>query len=264
MSIVATLRNVSPRAWRVWQRNLDVYRATWIVNLLPPLLEPILYVLAFGLGMGRLIGTIDYLGHTLPYLRFMVPGVIAVTIMFWSFFETTYASFVRMYYQRTFDAIMATPLLVEDVIVGEWLWGASKSVMAGSLVLLVMALFGQVTMPLGLLVIGLTVLGGLLFASLGLVCTAITPNIDTFNVPMFVIIFPMFLFSGTFFPIDILPGWAMAVALALPLTHVSALARGATTGILPDFWGWSLAYLALVTMVTGVAALVLMKRRLVK
>lgn len=264
MSVLPTLRNVSPRAWRVWQRNLDVYRATWIVNLLPPLLEPVLYVLAFGLGMGRLIGTIDYLGETLPYLRFMVPGVISVTIMFWSFFETTYASFVRMYYQRTFDAIMATPLLVEDVIVGEWLWGASKSVMAGTLVMVVMSLFGQVAMPSGLLVIGLTVLGGLLFASLGLICTAVTPNIDTFNVPMFVIVFPMFLFSGTFFPIDILPRWAMTVALALPLTHVSALVRGATTGLFPGFWIWSVVYLVLATAVAAVVALLLMKRRLVR
>jgi lipooligosaccharide transport system permease protein len=264
MTALTTLHNVSPRAWRVWQRNLDVYRATWIVNLLPPLLEPVLYVLAFGLGMGRLIGTIDYLGHPLPYLRFMVPGVISVTIMFWSFFETTYSSFVRMYYQRTFDAIMATPLLVEDVIVGEWLWGASKAVMAGTLVLVMMSLFGQVAMPLGLLVIPLTVLGGLLFASVGLVCTAVTPNIDTFNVPMFVVVFPMFLFSGTFFPIDILPGWAMAVALALPLTHVSMLVRGATTGIVPDYWGWSLVYLGGATVIAAVTALLLMKRRLVR
>jgi hypothetical protein len=112
------MRNVSHRAWRVWQRDLDVYRTTWKLNFLPPLLEPVLYILAFGLGMGQLIGTISYFGEEIDYLRFMVPGVVAVAIMFWSYFETTYATFVRMVYQRTFEAIITTPLLVEDVIGG--------------------------------------------------------------------------------------------------------------------------------------------------
>ena len=128
--------NVSGRAWRVWQRDLDVYRTTWLVNFLPPLLEPVLYVLAFGLGLGSLIEEVSYLGRTIRYLPFMVPGVISVAIMFWAYFETTYSSFVRMYYQRTFDAILATPLLVEDVIAGEWLWGATKSVLAATVMLI--------------------------------------------------------------------------------------------------------------------------------
>src|SRR5690606_12771119 len=122
--------NVSYRAWQVWMRDLEVYRTTWKTNFLPPLLEPVLYVLAFGVGMGRLVGDIEYQGAVLSYLQFMFPGVIAVAVMFWAFFETTYASFIRMYYQKTFEAIVATPLQAEDLIAGEWLWGASKSVIA--------------------------------------------------------------------------------------------------------------------------------------
>lgn len=261
---LGAIRNVSRRAFRVWQRDADVYRTTWLVNFLPPLLEPVLYVLAFGIGMGSLIGVVVYQSKEIRYLDFMVPGVISVAIMFWAYFETTYSSFVRMYYQRTFDAIAATPLLVEDVIAGEWLWGATKSLLAGSIMLVMMGLFGLVAWPSGLLVIPLAVLGGLLFAALGLVTTSLVPSIDTFNLPTFIVIFPMFLFSGTFFPVDILPSWAFAFAMALPLTHVSFLVRGACLGLAPPFWGWSVAYLVIGTLVTTTLAMALMRRRLVK
>lgn len=256
--------NVSHRAIRVWQRNADVWATTWLVNFIPPLFEPILYVLAFGMGMGSLIGTVVYGGTEIPYLRFMIPGVISVAIMFWSYFETTYASFVRMYYQRTFDAIMATPLLAEDVIAGEWIWGATKAVMAATVMLVIVGAFGLVAFPQGLLIVPLSALGGLLFSALGLVTTALAPRIDHFNIPSFLIIFPMFLFSGTFFPIDVLPQWATHVALALPLTHVSFLVRALCLGRPAPLWPWHLLYLTLGSLVAGGLAIVLMRRRLVR
>jgi lipooligosaccharide transport system permease protein len=252
-----TFGNVSPRAWRVWQRNGDVWATTWMVNFLPPMFEPVLYVLAFGFGMGSLIGTVFYQGHTISYLRFMVPGVICVAIMFWSFFETTYSSFVRMYYQKTFDAIMSTPLLAEDVIAGEWLWGATKSLMATTIMLIMVGSFGLLEWPWALLILPVAVVGGLFFSALGLITTALVPRIDSFNVPIFIGIFPMFLFSGTFFPIDVLPGWAMSVAMIMPLTHIAFLVRGAALGQSPPLFVWSVLYL-----VTG--AIALMRQRLVK
>ncbi|MBD3160640.1 MAG: ABC transporter permease [Candidatus Eisenbacteria bacterium] len=264
MTALQAVRNISRLTLRVWRRDLDVYLTTWKTNFLPPLLEPVFYVLAFGLGIGSLIGDLVYQGVTVSYLRFMAPGVLAVAIMFWSFFENTYASFVRMYYQRTFDAMMATPLLVEDVIAGEILWGTTKSLLASVIMLGVLTGFGLVAYPTGLWVVPLAVLGGLLFASLGMICTAVTPNIDTFNFPIFVFVFPMFMFSGTFFPIDILPEWARILAWILPLTHVSLLVRGSTLGWYPDGAVWSLLYLTLVTAAAFLVALLLMKRRLVK
>lgn len=257
-------RNASRRAWHVWRRDLDVYMTTWQTNFLPPLLEPVLYILAFGFGMGKLIGTVTYRGHDVPYLDFMAPGVISVAIMFWSYFETTYSSFVRMYYQRTFDAIVATPLLVEDVIAGEWLWGATKSVMAGVLMLGMIGLFRLVHWPSGLLVIAVSLLGGLLFSALGLITTALVPKIDNFNLSTFLFIFPMFLFSGTFFPIEILPTWAFWLAMTMPLTHISILVRGACLAEFPPYAGWSLLYLLLLTPICASIGLFLMRRRLVK
>jgi len=259
-----TLSNVSGLAWKVWRRDVDVYMTTWKTNFLPPLLEPVFYVLAFGLGLGSLIGDLTYYGREVSYLRFMVPGVAAVAIMFWSYFENTYASFVRMYYQKTFDAMIATPLLVEDVIVGELLWGATKSVLAATLMLGVLSAFGLAVWPAAALVVPLAVIGGVLFASMGLITTAISPNIDSFNLPIFLVVFPMFMFSGTFFPVDILPAGAQVIAWGLPLTHVSLLVRGAFLGWWPDGWWFSVLYLVAVAPALFVTALVLLKRRLIK
>lgn len=258
------LRNVSGRAWRVWQRDFEVYATTWKTNFLPPLLEPVLYILAFGVGMGSLIGTVSYFGEEMPYLEFMVPGVVTVAIMFWSYFETTFSSFVRMYYQKTFEAICTTPLLVEDVIAGEWLWGATKSVLAATLMLVAVSVFGLLSWPGALWVVLIAALGGLLFSALGLITTAVSPTIDAFNLPVFLLIFPMFLFSGTFFPIDVLPDWARCVAIALPLTHISLLVRGACLGEAPPGAWISVVYLVAATPPAAWIAFRMMKRRLVK
>lgn len=259
----AILQNLSFRALRVWQRDADVYFTTWKTEFLPPLLEPVLYVLAFGLGLGKLVGQVQYEGRTLGYLEFMAPGVIAVAIMFWAFFESSFASYVRMYYQKTFDAILATPLLVEDVILGEILWATTKAVIASTIMLAILAVMGLVAWPTGLWVIPIAAAGGLLFTGFGLTCCSMVKTISQFNVPIFVVLMPMFTFSGTFFPIEILPPWALAIAWALPLTHVALLARSAVL----DFWHpmipWSVAYVVVTALLLAGFALWKMKRRLV-
>ena len=257
-------RNISLRSFRVWQRDLDVYLTNWKTEFLPPLSEPILYVFAFGFGLGSLIHKVEYQGRELSYLRFMAPGIIAVAVMFWSYFETTFSSFVRMYYQRTFDAILATPLLVEDVILGELLWGATKAVIASSIMLGVLWILGLVSWPAGLWVIPVSVIGGILFSALGLMVTAVTKNISSFNLPMFLVIMPMFMFSGTFFPVSILPRWAYAIAWCLPLTHVSYLVRAAVLGWNRGPLVWSALYITALAAAFSAAALKLMKRRLIQ
>ena len=254
---------VSYRAVQVWRRDLNVYGATWWTNAIPPIFEPILYLLAFGAGVGALIQKpIAYGGKDVPYVAFIAPGLIAVTMMFWAFFETLYASFIRMYYQKTFDAIVATPLSLDDVIAGEILWGATKAVGASILMLGVISFFGVLT-PTALLVIPFSILAGLFFAGLGMTFTAICPTIDSFNLPIFLFIYPMFLFGGTFFPIDVLPVWARVVAVGLPLTHVASFVRGVCLGnVGPKLW-IDVAYLAVGTPVLFVLSIRLMRRRLV-
>ena len=265
MNAIATiLRNLSFRALRVWRRDADVYRTNWKTEFLPPLLEPIVYVFAFGFGIGALVREVHYQGQAISYLHFMAPGIVAVAIMFWAYFETTYSSFIRMYYQRTYDAILATPLLVEDVILGELLWGTTKAVIASAIMLMVLTALRLVVWPSGLWVVPLAALGGLLFAGLGLVITSVTTDISQFNLPVFLAITPMFVFSGTFFPVDVLPRWALAVAWCLPLTHVSYMVRGAVLGIpIPDLV-FHLLYVGGLAAALSMLALVLMKRRLIQ
>ena len=254
---------ISYRAVHVWRRDFEVYRTTWWTNAVAPIFEPILYLLAFGAGVGTLIDKpIPYAGRDLSYVAFIAPGLLAVTMMFWAFFETLYASFIRMYYQKTFDAIVATPLSLEDTIAGEILWAGTKAVGAVTLMLGVIACFG-VLEPTALLVVPFSILGGLFFAGLGMIFTAICPTIDSFNLPIFLLIYPMFLFGGTFFPIDVLPAWARAVALLLPLTHIASFTRGVCLGNLGPYLWIDLGYLAAGTPILIAVSLVLMRRRLI-
>ncbi len=264
LSDLRHLRNLSWRAIHVWRRDLLAYRATWWTNLVPPLLEPVLYLLAFGAGIGSLVGDLVYQGERVSYLRFIAPGLLAVAMMFWAFYETLYGSFVRMYYQKTFDAILGTPLTLEDVLLGEILWGTTKSILAAAVMLSVISLFGVLAWPSALWVLPMSLLAGFLFASLGLCFTAVCPTIDTFNLPIFLFVFPMFLFSGTFFPLDVLPRWAARVAWALPLTHVALLVRSATLERPAPGMAASLAYLVGVSLLLFLAAMVLMRRRLIR
>jgi len=256
--------NISWRFLSVWRRNLIVYRRIWKVNFFVPLLEPAFYIIAFGLGFQQLVSNLSYGGQALTYTRFMAPALIGISIMYNSFFETTYNSFVRMYYQKTFDGMMATPLSLEEIILAEIVWSATKAAAAASIMLLVLGLFGFVVFPLGLLVVPLAFLGGLAFGSIGMFFTGITPSIDMFNLPIFLFITPMFLFSGTFFPVSGLPGWAQSAALAFPLYHLVELTRFACLGLVETNPLISLSYLALFTLCFLSLGLITMRRRLIK
>lgn len=256
--------DISRRLWRIWQRNYTVYRRTWRINFLPPLLEPVFYLLAFGAGIGAMIDSVTWMGTQISYVQFIAPALVGVSVMQNSFFETTYASFVRMYYQKTFDAMLATPLSIGDIIAGEIVWGATKSLIAAVIMTLVLTPFGLVKYPSALLVVPLAVLGGMAFASLGMLFTAITPSIEVFNIPVFLFVTPMFLFSSTFFPLESLPVWAAAIAMAFPLTHIVLLVRGACLGKLDSTLLWSWAYLIVFTAVFFPLSIARMRRRLVK
>ena len=264
-----TIPRLSYRVWLVWHRNLDVFLKTIKVNFLPSLLEPIIYLVAFGFGLGGFIPNIN--GQ--PYIYFLAPALVAIAIMNGSFFECTFASFVRMYYQKTFDAIVATPINVEEVVAGELLWGATRSMINATIVLAVIAIFGLVVSPLFLLVPLIAFFGGLLFAAIAMSFTAIAPNIDFFNYPSFLFITPMLFLAGTFFPLtsSSLPSSIQVVAMAiLPLTHVVNVTRGVIAGNVEPILGFnptllitiSVLWLVGVTFFFFVVAINLMKKRL--
>lgn len=249
------------RLWKVWRRNFDVFMKTYRVNFFPPLLEPIFYLFALGFGLGAIVTSVD----GIRYIQFIAPALVAISMMYGSFFECTYGSFVRMYYQKTFDAIIATPVSVEEVIAGELLWGATRAAINSTIVLAVVAAFGLISSPLCLIVPLVAFFAGLTFSAIGMAFTAIAPNIDFFNYPGFLFITPMFLLSGTFFPFSILPSAVQAVALIfLPLTHSVAITRGLMLGALSSSMLLDVAWLAVVTLIFFVLSVNLMKKRLIK
>ncbi len=262
-----SLPHLTSRVWTVWRRNVDVFTKTIFVNFFPSVFEPILYLFAFGFGLGGLVTNIE--GVT-SYLQFLAPALVAIAVMTGSFFECTYSSFVRMYFQKTFDAIIATPVSVEEVIAGEIVWGATRATVNASVVMAVvltaMAVLGLPFSPLFLLVIPLAFVGGLMFAGMAMCFTAVAPNIDFFNYPSFLLVTPMTFLGNTFFPLSRLPEAAQAVVLAtLPLTHVVNITRGLVLGALDlNFLLVGIPWIAVGTFVFFVLSINLMKRRLIK
>ena len=256
--------HISMRFLRVWQRNFMVYRQTWKISFIPPLLEPLFYLLAFGVGLSILVGTIAYGGSEISYTSFIAPALLAINMMNNAFYENMYGSFVRMYYQKTFDAMMATPLSLAEIITGEIVWGATKSVIATTIMLGVISAFGLIHYPQGLLIIPLAFIGGIAFGSMGMVFTGIVPTIELFNLPIFLFITPMFLFSGTFFPVENLPLWVQELAVLLPLTHLVNLTRSLSLGMYNTSLLTGIVYLVIMCLVLFPLAIHTMHRRLIK
>lgn len=226
--MIGRTRQFLQGVYRVWQRNRDVYMVTWKTNMIPPLIEPLLYLGAFGAGVGVLVKEVAYRGETISYAAFIAPGLMASGLMFHTFGENTYGTFVRLYYQKTFDAILATPISARELIVGELAWGMTKGFFANLLTMAAIALFGLMSVPAALMIVPFSLLAGFMFACVAIIFAATATRIDTLNVPAYLIMTPMFLFSGVFFPLDVMPPWARVVASFLPLTHVVGFMRGAT------------------------------------
>ncbi|GFN24046.1 ABC transporter permease [Thermanaeromonas sp. C210] len=236
---------LSRRTWKVFWRNFIVFRKTWLANIMFNFVEPLLYLGAMGWGLGSYIPAIQ----GMSYLQFLAPGLIASSAMWATASECTYDSFVRMRYQKIYYALAVTPLSIEEIVLGEMLFGAFKGLLYGSVILLVIFVLGLVPSPWALLIPPVLVLCGLAFAELSMIWTGLVPKIDTFSYYFTLIITPMFLFSGIFFPLGDLPPLAQQLAWFLPLYHVVELLRALTLGhIGGHLWlhvVWLLAFIAL-------------------
>jgi lipooligosaccharide transport system permease protein len=245
---------------RVWQRNRDVFFSLWHAEAPGFLAEPIIILLAMGLGLGAYVGLVD--GQR--YIEFIVPGLIAGYAMFSANFECTYGSFFRMEYQKTFDAIIATPLSIEDVAAGEIFWGATRSVLTGSVMLVVAAAFQLLHSPWALLIPIICFLEGILFSAIALFFTSIVPSIYSFNYYFSLFITPMFFFSGVFFPLSSFPQIVQTLSWVVPLTPVVYVTRSVISGeFQPGLLG-ALAIIVALTVLFFSISLVTMRRRLAK
>jgi lipooligosaccharide transport system permease protein len=254
------MKMFSRRAFRVWQRNGDVFIRLWHSEAPGFIIEPILILLAIGIGLGAYVGTVD--GQS--YIEFVAPGLIAGYAMFSATFECTYASFIRMDYQKTYDAILSTPLTVEDITAGEIFWGAMRAMLTGSVMLLISFFFGLVHSPWAVLVIPICLLLGLLFSAIALFFTSVVPHLYSFNYFFSLFVTPMFYFSGVFFPLSSFPQIVQKLSWIAPLTPVVQLMRAAFTGNFSPVLMLPLLVLLALICVFFALTLFTMRRRLTR
>lgn len=221
---------VSLRFVHVWRRNLLVWRKLAIPSMLGNLADPMIFLFGLGYGLGAMMPAVQ--GE--PYIAFLAGGMIVSSTMYAASFEAMYSAFSRMHQQKTWEAILNAPVTLEDVLLGELAWAATKATLSGAAILIVVTALGLATWPLAAAVIPVIVLAGLAFAAIGLVMNALAPNYDFFMYYFTLVMTPALLLSGVFFPIEQLPAALQAAAALMPLYHAVALSRPLMLGELPQ------------------------------
>ena len=274
MSTAVTSRDTAPGALRqptgsplrVLHRNLLVYRRTWRGSIFFSFLQPLLFLTAMGLGIGALLdaGSTAALGGV-PYLHFLAPGLLAAACMQTGIFECSWPILSKIRWGRNYEAMLATPLDVDDLIIGELGWMAIRlGTIAGAFLLIITA-FGIATSPLAVLALPAAVLTGLAFAAAMIAFTARQKNDGGFNVIFRFVNTPLFLFSGVFFPVDRLPQAVQWIAQITPLYHGAELVRGLTLGRIGIAEAAvHVAYLVVFFVIAALLARWSLHRRLVK
>lgn len=226
------------RARHLVERNIRVYRRTWLV-LVSGFFEPLFFLLSIGLGLGRLVGEVGAAGQeTVSYAMFVAPGLLAASAMNGAVFESTMNIFFKMRYARLYDSILATPMTTTDIAVGEMVWSQMRGLLYATGFLVVMGALGLVAWPLGgLLALPGAMLIGFAFAGAGMAAATYMRSWQHFDLIQLAIL-PLFLFSATFFPPDVLPPLGQRLLLLSPLYHGVELLRGLTLGTADaSIWG---------------------------
>ena len=229
----------------VWRRNASLYKRTWKVNLLPNFFEPVFYLTAIGIGVGAYISNMG----GVSYVEFLVPGLICVSAMHGASFEVTYNVYVRLVYEKTYSSMITTPVMPDDILVGEVLWALTRSCIYGGGFFIVAVLFGLVPSLSSLLAICVIPLTGLMFSAIGIAVTLRMPTIELFSFYFTLFLTPLFLFSDVFFPIsERLSGVWLHVAEVLPLLHPVRLARTAFSGDVTWLILWDVGYIVVLSL----------------
>ena len=252
------LPNLSLRAVAVWRRNYLVWRKLAIPSVLGNLADPMIYLFGLGYGLGGMLPQIA----GVSYIQFLAAGTVCASTMNAASFEALYSGFSRMHVQKTWDAILNAPVSLDDVVAGEWLWAAAKATLSGSAILVVISALGFVASPLALWALPIIFLTGLAFAGLGLIVTALAPSYDFFMYYFTLLVTPMVLLSGVFFPVEQLPAAAQHIAAVLPLSHAVRLVRPLLLGEVPANIPLHLAVLIGTALPAFWLALILTRRRL--
>jgi lipooligosaccharide transport system permease protein len=255
------------RARRLVERNILVYRHQWII-IFSGVFEPIFYLLGIGLGIGGIVGEIPpaFVGgrEDVSYLAYVAPALLATAAMNGAVFETIFNVFFKLNYAKTYDGVLATPMGITEIALGEMMWALMRAALYAVAMFVIMAAFGLILSPWGLLMIPAALLVAAAFSAAGLAGTSYLRTVNDFDVPMGLIVMPMFLFSGTFFPIGIYPEPIQWFMQATPLYHAISLIRGLSTGLIGLGQLWDLVYLIGFFAICMWIAMRQMERKLIK
>jgi lipooligosaccharide transport system permease protein len=257
---IARLPELSARWTAVWGRNLLVWRKLAVASVLGNVADPLLYMVALGYGIGSFVPEVG----GMSYIAFLGTGMVCQSAMFTSSFEAMYSAFSRMHVQRTWEAIINAPLSLDDVLFAEWIWAASKAVVSTTAILAVIVALGYGHSWLAFWIVPLGFLVGLCFGAFGLVMNALAPGYDFFTYFFTLVLTPMLLLSGVFFPVDQMPAALQAVASFLPLKHAIDLARPLLAGQVPANVLLHVAVVLAYAVAAYFVALVLTRRRLLR
>ena len=220
---------ITPRFWPVVLRNLLVWRKLAVPSVVGNIAEPLITLVAFGYGVGSLIGQID----GLPYIEYLASGSVAVSAALAATFEALYSAYSRMAVQKTWDSILNAPIALDDIVFAEMLWAAMKALFSCAAILVVIFLLGISRSPMMLLALPVLGLAGVTFASLALVFNALAKGYDFFTYYFTLVITPMTFLSGVYFPIAQMPPWLQGIAQVLPLKAAVDLVRPLVLGNIP-------------------------------
>lgn len=198
------------------------------------MLEPLIYLAAFGFGLTPLVGVAMYANKNISYLQFLAPGMIGIAVLSQAYFEGAYGSFVRLKLQKVWQALLTAPLTFTEVFLGDLFWSATRGCISGVITAFVTVICGLYPVENFFVALPLIVLGSLLFAAMGLLTTGVVRSLDEMNVPLFVLIVPMYSVCGTYFPRETLPPVLRHFATALPLSPLVDLLRWQLE--LPKYW----------------------------
>lgn len=252
------------RARRLVERNILVYRHQWII-IVSGVFEPIFYLLGIGLGLGGIVQNVPLPdGRVVAYAAFVAPALLATAAMNGAVFETIFNVFFKLNYAKTYDGVLATPMGITEIAIGEMLWALMRAALYAITMFAVMWAFGLILSPWGILMAPAALLVAGAFSAAGLAGTSYLRSVNDFDVPMGLIIMPMFLFSGTFFPISIYPWFIQVFMQATPLYHAISLIRGLSTGMVGWAQVWDFAYLVGFFALFMWVAMRQMERKLIK
>jgi lipooligosaccharide transport system permease protein len=245
-------------AWAYWLRNGAIFKRTYKLSLLAWFIEPVIYLVAMGLGLGQYLQKIQ----GVDYIDFIAPGLVALSAMYGSTFEVTWNAFFKMERGRIYDAAVSTPVGLEDVALGEALWATTRSLIYGGAFIVIALPFGVFHSWWGLLTPFALALIGLMFAFFGLTFTYFISQIDYLSYYWTLFLTPMFMFSGIFFPLDKLPSWVQVFAWFMPLRHSVELMRALLVNGDPGAAAGAALWIGAVTLALFSLPLNLLRRRL--